>query len=94
MLSQAYVYPPAMRAPRDLLRRRNHLMRKRAELPRPYPEHQQPIQSARDRQEGRLQDQPGRRGRGAPCGPSRDSVEIRREPSGSRSMDRVQEEIG
>jgi len=28
----AYVYPPAMRATRDLLRRRNHLVRKRAEL--------------------------------------------------------------
>jgi transposase len=28
----AYVYPPAMRATRDLLRRRCHLMRKRAEL--------------------------------------------------------------
>ena len=32
MLPQAYVYPKAMRATRDLLRRRNHLMRKRAEL--------------------------------------------------------------
>jgi transposase len=32
MLPQAYVYPAAMRAPRDLLRRRMHLMRKRAEL--------------------------------------------------------------
>jgi transposase len=32
MLPQAYVYPPAMRATRDLLRRRCHLMRKRAEL--------------------------------------------------------------
>jgi transposase len=32
MLSQAYVYPPRMRATRDLLRRRCHLMRKRAEL--------------------------------------------------------------
>jgi transposase len=28
----AYVYPPEMRATRDLLRRRNHLARKRAEL--------------------------------------------------------------
>ena len=28
----AYVYPAKMRATRDLLRRRNHLMRKRAEL--------------------------------------------------------------
>lgn len=28
----AYVYPPQMRATRDLLRRRNHLVRKRAEL--------------------------------------------------------------
>jgi transposase len=28
----AYVYPPEMRATRDLLRRRCHLMRKRAEL--------------------------------------------------------------
>jgi len=32
MLPQAYVYPTEMRATRDLLRRRCHLMRKRAEL--------------------------------------------------------------
>jgi hypothetical protein len=32
MLPQAYVYPKAMRATRDLLRRRNHWMRKRADL--------------------------------------------------------------
>jgi transposase len=32
MLPQAYVYPPEMRATRDLLRRRNHLVNKRAEL--------------------------------------------------------------
>jgi transposase len=32
MLPQAYVYPATMRATRDLLRRRTHLMRKRAEL--------------------------------------------------------------
>jgi transposase len=32
MIPLAYVYPPAMRATRDLLRRRCHLMRKRAEL--------------------------------------------------------------
>jgi transposase len=32
MLPQAYVYPAARRATRDLLRRRMHLMRKRAEL--------------------------------------------------------------
>ena len=32
MLPQAYVYSARMRATRDLLRRRNHLMRKRAEL--------------------------------------------------------------
>jgi transposase len=32
MLPQAYVYPAAMRATRDLLRRRTHLMRTRAEL--------------------------------------------------------------
>jgi transposase len=32
MLPQAYVYPARMRATRDLLRRRIHLMRKRAEL--------------------------------------------------------------
>jgi hypothetical protein len=32
MLPQAYVYPAAMRTTRDLLRRRMHLMRKRAEL--------------------------------------------------------------
>jgi transposase len=32
MLPMAYVYPPEMRAARDLMRRRVHLMRKRAEL--------------------------------------------------------------
>jgi len=32
MLPEAYVYPAEMRATRDLLRRRTHLMRKRAEL--------------------------------------------------------------
>jgi len=32
MLPMAYVYPSAMRATRDLLRRRMHLMRKRSEL--------------------------------------------------------------
>ena len=32
MLPQAYVYPADMRATRDLLRRRMHLMRNRAEL--------------------------------------------------------------
>ena len=32
MIPQFYVYPAKMRATRDLLRRRNHLMRKRAEL--------------------------------------------------------------
>ena len=32
MLPQAYVYPADMRATRDLLRRRSHLVRKRAEL--------------------------------------------------------------
>lgn len=32
MFPEAYVYPAEMRATRDLMRRRNHLMRKRAEL--------------------------------------------------------------
>lgn len=32
MIPQAYVYPPQMRATRDLMRRRNHLTRKRGEL--------------------------------------------------------------
>ncbi len=32
MIPMAYVYPPEMRATRDLLRRRMHLVRKRAEL--------------------------------------------------------------
>jgi transposase len=32
MIPMAYVYPSEMRATRDLLRRRNHLMRKRADL--------------------------------------------------------------
>jgi transposase len=32
MIPRAYIYPPEMRATRDLLRRRCHLLRKRAEL--------------------------------------------------------------
>jgi len=32
MIPMAYVYPQEMRSTRDLMRRRNHLMRKRAEL--------------------------------------------------------------
>ena len=32
MIPLAYVYPPEMRSTRDLMRRRNHFMRKRAEL--------------------------------------------------------------
>lgn len=32
MIPQSYVYPPKMRSTRDLLRRRTHLVRKRAEL--------------------------------------------------------------
>jgi len=32
MIPQSYVYPSKMRSTRDLMRRRNHLMRKRAEL--------------------------------------------------------------
>jgi hypothetical protein len=32
MIPMSYVYPEKMRATRDLMRRRNHLMRKRAEL--------------------------------------------------------------
>ncbi len=32
MIPQSYVYPEKMRATRDLIRRRNHLVRKRAEL--------------------------------------------------------------
>jgi len=32
LIPQAYVYPKKMRATRDLMRRRNHFMRKRAEL--------------------------------------------------------------
>lgn len=32
LIPQAYVYPQTMRATRDLMRRRNHFMRKRAEL--------------------------------------------------------------
>jgi hypothetical protein len=38
LLPQAYVYPAAMRPTRDLLRRRLHLVRKRA-APRPHPKH-------------------------------------------------------
>jgi transposase len=37
MVPQAYVYPAALRATRDLLRQRRHLMRKRAEVLTPIP---------------------------------------------------------
>ena len=46
MLPQAYVYPAAMRATRDLLRRRMHFMRNRAACCA-CPEHRQPVQPAR-----------------------------------------------
>jgi len=52
MFPEAYVYPQEMRATRDLLRRRMHLMRKRAELL--APEHQQPVQPTRVRQKAGL----------------------------------------
>ena len=46
MMPQAYLYPRAMRATRDLMRRRNHLMRKRAERAGAHPEHELPVQPA------------------------------------------------
>ncbi|MEW6374963.1 MAG: hypothetical protein AB1502_04135 [Thermodesulfobacteriota bacterium] len=56
----AYVYPQEMRSTRDLLRRRMHLTRKRAELLAHIPacgrqaKYQLPIQSPRHRKENRL----------------------------------------
>ena len=47
MLPQAYVYPQAMRATRDLMRRRNYLMRQRAERALAHHQHQSPVQPAR-----------------------------------------------
>ncbi len=46
MIPQAYVYPPEMRATRDLMRRRSHLMRKRAELIAHIQNTDQPVQPA------------------------------------------------
>jgi transposase len=43
MIPQSYVYPQKMRATRDLLRRRNHLMRKRAELYAHNTKYQKPV---------------------------------------------------
>ena len=63
MLPQAYVYPAAMRATRDLLRRRMSSHAQTGGAAGPYPEHQQPVQPARDREEARLQSQPRRRRR-------------------------------
>ena len=64
MLPQAYVDPAEMRATRALVRRRTHLMRTRAELLVSCAQYQLAIQPARDRQEPRLDSQPGG-GRGA-----------------------------
>ena len=46
MLPMAYVYPHAMRATRDLLRRRMHLVHAPGRSPGPHPEHRQPVQPA------------------------------------------------
>jgi hypothetical protein len=63
MLPMAYVYPPEMRATRDLPRRRMYLMRKRAELLAHVQNTNSQYNLPRDRQEDRLQGQPRRRGR-------------------------------
>ena len=44
MLPQAYVYPQRMRATRDLMHRRNYLMRRRARDSGAHDQHQQPVQ--------------------------------------------------
>ena len=54
MLAQAYVYPPRMRATRDLLRRRCHLVNKHGGARRPHPEHREPVRPA-PAFEGRIQ---------------------------------------
>jgi hypothetical protein len=53
MFPLAYVYPAAMRSTRDLLRRRQYLVRQPA-LPRA--EHQQPVESAAVCEEARPQE--------------------------------------
>src|SRR5918998_169753 len=49
MMPQAYVYPAEMRATRDLLRRRMHLMHKRAELLSPIQNTNHPVSSKTSR---------------------------------------------
>jgi transposase len=46
MMPLAHVYPKERRATRDLLRRRNHLVRRRSAAAGPHPEHRQPVQPA------------------------------------------------
>jgi hypothetical protein len=55
MLPQASVYPAEMRATRDLLRRRMHLMRKRAALLTQVQNTNAQYNLAREQQENRIQ---------------------------------------
>ena len=54
MIPQAYVYPADMRSTRDLLRRRMHRMRYRAELLAHVQEHQSSVQPSGYREENLL----------------------------------------
>ena len=63
MLPMAYVYPADIRATRDLLRRRCHLMRKRAELLTHIQNTNSQDLPAPVRQKDRLSQEPGRRRR-------------------------------
>ena len=49
LLPQSHVYPAAMPATRDLLRRRLHLVRKRGQPPGAHPEHAPPVSRPRGR---------------------------------------------
>jgi len=62
LIPQAYVYPAKMRATRDLLRRRNYLVRKRADLLSHIQNTNSQYKPARVRQKDRLPLTPHRRG--------------------------------
>ena len=62
MIPQAYVYPAEMRATRDLLRRRCHLVHKRAELLAHIQNTNSQYNLPGDRQKVGLQSEPRRRG--------------------------------
>ena len=66
MLPQAYVSPAEMRATRDLLAAPHVSRPQTGGAPGAHPEHQQPVQPARDRQKAGRQSQPRWRRRAVP----------------------------